>query len=87
METVPSDWRDRYLSVKTAAAIVAMTPKAMYNAINRGNGPDTERPGRRIRIAGSALVKWVEGTASSSAPDYSEMPPERKRQAEELGNT
>lgn len=77
MIEIPADWRDRYLTVEMAAAVVAMSPKAMYNMIHRGQGPELVRIGRRIRISGSALARWAEGHVNT-AKDES-LPVERTR--------
>lgn len=77
MNISPENWRDSYLTVAQAAEVVNMTPKALYNRISRGEGPQLARIGRTIRIYGVSLVEWIENSSPASQDNI--LPDQRKR--------
>lgn len=78
MNTVPPNWRDCYLTVAQAASIVNMTTKALYNRINRGEGPELARIGRSIRIHGESIVIWIE-TPNDDVGAIDPLPSQNRR--------
>ena len=65
---IPKDWRDRYLSVEQAAAIIGDSPKTLYNRNSRGDGPIYYRIGRKCKYLGRELEDWIRSDRGNSAP-------------------
>lgn len=84
MNTAPKNWRECYLTVAQAADVVNMTKKALYNRINRGEGPQLARIGRSIRIPGESLVAWLESCSTNRSAEP--PPPQNKRNGSRGGN-
>lgn len=85
MNTAPKNWRECYLTVAQAADVVNMTKKALYNRINRGEGPQLARIGRSIRIHGQSLVLWLE-SPNDAIGSMAALPPQNKRNGSHGGD-
>lgn len=56
---VPSNWKDRYLSVEQLAALLGRTPRAIYNLHHRGKTPPGYKIGRRLSWYGREVDDWI----------------------------
>jgi excisionase family DNA binding protein len=54
------------LTVPETAALLRLTPKAVYTLIGSAQLPGVIRLGRRVRVDRAALVSWLEASRAPS---------------------
>ena len=64
---LPSNWRDRYLTVEQLAVLIGRTPRAVYNMQHRNQLPPCYTIGRRLSWYGRDVDDWIRGGTAASA--------------------